>query len=312
MTSPSPTALRCALYGLPVIALAGCPIEERDLNYGVAVTSGSASRLANGSGGDGENAGGNGTVSQGGERETPAGAPAISGAGGSAPGGSATSQAGETNISGSSTTAGSTGNASGAGGGSAGTSTTGGSAGASTDPDTGPCGDMDHNGVQDCEETLAENATFDVGVEKWSADPGVTQAWQPDDARGANGSGSLSVKFTSAVGGPTWALAAAGQCVSAWADQTFEIGARTLIPEGQSGGRAEISLAFFGNDACAASFLGTATAVSSVRVGSWQTLHAGVKMPAGTRSVLVRLAAAKPGSQASFEAHFDDILLRQK
>jgi hypothetical protein len=35
-------------------------------------------------------------------------------------------------------------------------------------------------------------------------------------------------------------------------------------------------------------------------------------MPAGTRSVLVRLAASKPGSQVSLEVHFDDILFRKK
>jgi hypothetical protein len=55
--------------------------------------------------------------------------------------------------------------------------------------DAGACGDLDQNGVQDCDETVARNPRFDASAEDWLADPGVTQVWQAEDARGKAGSG---------------------------------------------------------------------------------------------------------------------------
>jgi hypothetical protein len=136
--------------------------------------------------------------------------------------------------------------------------------------------------------------------------------WKSDDARGTHGSGSLSLTFTTATTNPGWATGAASQCLPAWGEKQFELGARAFIPTGQGGGTAQVSLAMFGNDDCAGSFMGTTAPALSTQAGSWQVLHSSVTLPAGTRSVLVRLALAKPGTQASLQANFDDVLFREK
>jgi hypothetical protein len=196
-------------------------------------------------------------------------------------------------------------------GGSAGNVAAGGNGGANVMPDVGPCGDADHDGVQDCKETLAQNATFDSDIKGWSPDYNVVQTWISDDAWQQPSSGSLSLKFTTAGGGQGWTAAAVSQCLVGWADQEFELGAHVFIVDGQDG-TAQISLAMFGNDDSAGSYLGATAPAVAAATGSWQPLNTSVKLASGTRSVLVRLAAAKPGSQASFEVHFDDVLLRHK
>ena len=70
--------------------------------------------------------------------------------------------------------------------------------------------------------------------------------------------------------------------------------------------------ALIGNDDCAGRFLGSTTPVLTALAGTWQALRSSAKLAAGTRSVMVRLALAKPGTQPSLEARFDDILLREK
>jgi hypothetical protein len=178
--------------------------------------------------------------------------------------------------------------------------------------DAGACGDLDQNGVQDCDETVARNPRFDASAEDWLADPGVTQVWQAEDARGKAGSGSLAITFTTPGGSTGWALAAAGQCLPAWGEDTYEVGARAQVASGQSGGQAELDVAFFGNDGCLGSLLGSKALSPVTRTGVWQPLKGSLELPAGTRSVLLRLAAAKPGAQPSLEVHFDDVLFRKK
>jgi hypothetical protein len=322
MSSPLSPRLRRTLWCVPVLAAAACSVDaQRDLAYGVGMTSGSASSLTEGGrendGGSGES--GHAGLATGGAPDDAGGAGGRSGVVAGAPGSDAGAPAsgapGSSGSAGSNAASGSGGGAghavagnggSGAGGTSAGSSGTGGK------PDDSRCGDLDQNGVQDCEETLAKNAAFDANVEQWVADPGVTKAWRLDEARDGMPSGGLSVTFTSSGGSSGWALGAVGQCLPAWTDDVFEVGARCLVPGDQGGGSAQVSLAIFAEDDCKGSLLESKTPVLSTQIGSWRALHSSVKMPAGTRSVLVRLAAAKPGPQASLEVHFDDILFRKK
>lgn len=198
-------------------------------------------------------------------------------------------------------------------GGSGGAVGSGGSAGSGgTSIDVGPCGDLDQNGVQDCEETLTQNSRFDTTAQSWLADPSVTSTWRAEDARGSSGSGSLGINFATSGGDSTWGLAAASQCQPAWSDDFFVVGARLMIPQGQAGGRAQLELAFFDNDNCKGTVLSSKTAAFSAEQGVWQALSKTVQIPAGTRSVMLRLAAAKPGTQASLEVRFDDVLFRKK
>jgi hypothetical protein len=325
MPSPLPSALRrtlcCAFPGLLFVA---CSVdEERGLSYGVvsggasigSVAAGEAGMSGSANGGDGGagtasggapdpgSAGassGSSSVGNAGKPGTEGGAPSVPGSSNAGTSGSGVSTGGNAANGGTS-----------GGGASGGVAAGGGSAGTGGKPDDGPCGDIDQNAVQDCQETVAKNAAFDANADDWLADPGVTKDWKPEDARGKT-SGSVSVTFSTAAANPGWALAAVGQCLPAWGEQEFEVGARSFIPNGQSAGNAQLSLASFGEDDCKGSFLDSATPAMSAQTGSWQALHGSAKLPAGARSVLVRLAASKPGTQASLEVRFDDILFRRK
>lgn len=313
MSSPLSPRLRRTLWRVSVLAVVSCSVDEqRQLSYGVGMTSGSASSLTEGGS---ENDGGSGQSGHAGVAA--GGAPDGGSSGGDngalagGPGSDAGAPAGGAGSSGSvgvggSVVAGNGGSGGGAGGTSAGASGTGGQ------PDDSRCGDLDQNSVQDCEETLAKNAAFDTNVDQWFADPGVTKTWRLDEARDGMPSGGLSVTFTTGGASSGWALGAVGQCLPAWTDDVFEVGARCLVPGDQGGGSAQVSLAIFAEDDCKGSLLESKTPVLSAHIGSWRALHGSVKMPAGTRSVLVRLAAAKPGPQPSLEVHFDDILFRKK
>jgi hypothetical protein len=289
-------------WSAPFVIAAGCAVDEqRDLSYGVGVSSGSASSLTEAAGEGGGGSAGSGDA---GDRAIKVGETPDNSRPGTASGGSGS---GSANVSGSANA----GNTSLGGSATNGGGSSGGFAGSGGMVDDGPCGDIDQNGVQDCQETLVTNATFDANADAWVADFGVNKLWQATDARGKV-SGSVSLTFATSNGGAGWVLAAIGQCLPAWSEQEFEVGGRSFIPAAQSGGRAEISLATFGEDGCQGSFLQSVVPALSAQAGSWQPLHGSAKMPAGTRSVLVRLAAAKPGSQASLEAQFDDILFRKK
>jgi hypothetical protein len=338
MTMTLSAKTRRALAFLPVLLLTGCPVEDRSLDYG-ALSAGSSRGVTyqgddGGAGGEGggkdfdsagqpsdsdggaalvggtgNRAGGNATTggitTSGGTTTTGGIAPS----GGTSPLGGASTTGGAATTGGVASTAGAA-NISGAANG--GTSGSAGSAGTGGKPDDGPCGDIDQNGVQDCQETVAKNPTFDADANSWDAELNLTEVWKSDDARGTHGSGSLSVTFTTGTASPSWASSAASQCLPAWGETEFELGARAYIPAGQAGGNAQISLAIFGNDDCAGSFMGTTTPALSAEVGSWQVLHSSVKLPAGARSVLVRLITSKPGSQASLQVSFDDVLFREK
>jgi hypothetical protein len=299
---------------VPLLLLASCQTDPRELKFGIA--QGSSSPPAAGTGGGGA---GSPPIADAGEPALPTGgttslAGANSGGepssagGGDDAGGEGPSPAGSS--SGGAAGAGVGGAPAGVGGGGTGGGGEGGSGGGSTD--AGPCGDLDQNGVQDCDETVVLNSRFDTNAASWLAEPSVAQVWRAEDARGASSSGALGLTFTTAGNGDSsWGLAAASQCHAAWSDETFVAGARVMVPQGQAGGRAQLELAFFDNDGCQGTVLTSQTAVFSSQPGAWQALHQTVQTPPGTRSVLLRLAAAKPSTQASLEVRFDDVLFRK-
>lgn len=301
-----------AAWCLPLLLLAGCPTDPRELEFGAG--HGSSNGLGPPTAGRAGAGAGSPPLADAGEASVPTGGTSpVAGAGGggvpSAPVGG-DDAGGEPPVTGGSLSGGSAGATGGggatAGGGGAAGGGSGGTGGGSLDG--GPCGDLDQNGVQDCDETVALNARFDSTATSWLADPGVTQVWRAEDARGSATSGALGVTFTTSGTTSSWALAAAGQCQAAWSDDTFVVGARVLVPQGQAGGRGQLELAYFDNDGCTGTVLSSQTAAFSSQVGAWQALHKKVTAPPGTRSLLLRLAAVKPGMQPSLEVRFDDVL----
>lgn len=180
------------------------------------------------------------------------------------------------------------------------------------DPEPGnfPCGNLNRNAVDDCQETLAQNSRFDSGALEWSSESGLLQAWQAEDARGKVGSGSLLLSNTNVVAQGTGNTGIASfQCFSAWTGDELELGARVRIAPGQGTGEAGLNLLFFGADGCSGPLLGGQDVALTSETGKWVVVRSRTKIPAGTRSARVRLMVAKPFPQASLEAQFDDVLV---
>jgi hypothetical protein len=308
------TALLRTGYVLSLV-LTGCPTDPRELEFGSA--QGNADSPGPPAAGTGGAEAGAAPIADAGEPALPTGGTTSAG-GTNSTGGSTSPSAGEASggesPSQSGSSSGGTTNSGGGGAASSGGTSSGGGAGGSAGgpADSGPCGDLDLNGVQDCDETIANNARFDTSAASWVAEPSVTQLWRTEDARGVAGSGALGLTFTTTGnGGNAWGLAAASQCQAAWSEDTLVVGARVMVPQGQAGGRAQMELAFFDNDGCTGTVLSSQTAALSSATGAWQPLHKKVQVPPGTRSALLRLAAVKPGTQASLEVRFDDVLFRK-
>lgn len=312
-------------------ALSGCSGDERGLSFelgtsqqastaGRGGSAGTGGKNSAGSGGNhagssgSHDGGASGSKSDGdaGDTGTAGTDSAEGGSAGSSPTGG--TQGAGTDSGGSAGMAGggSGGNAgSGGGGGGGGSAGDGGSGGA---PFESPCGDLNDNRVDDCSETLLQNSRFDSAVTGWQPEGSLQQAWATTNARPTTGSGSLSLVNGSYIAGSA-VVAGQGsdQCLLAWGDDTYELGARMLIKETQASVSAAVDLVFYGSDGCQGTVLGGKTAARTEVVGSWQAARGIVKIPAGTRSVNVRLTISKPlGLQASVEALFDDVLAVKK
>jgi hypothetical protein len=182
------------------------------------------------------------------------------------------------------------------------------------DPEPGnfPCGNLNRNAVDDCQETLVGNSRFDTSASSWANEGAsvLTETWKQEDARGNAGSGSLLLANTNVIANGTGTTGvAAYQCITAWTGDSFEVGARVRVASGQGEGEAGVNLMFFGGDACAGQLLGGENVAFTSKTDQWSVVKNTSQIPAGTRSMRVRLMVSKPFSQASFEAQFDDVLV---
>jgi hypothetical protein len=291
-----PSVIACA-----VLCGASCGIDDRSLIAGFPVGAAATS------GGNGEDDGGAGTD----EASAGAGGDESRAVGGAPVGGEGPGVAGDPGQGGD-LLSGSSGQGGGGPSGSAGMAGSGGAGGSGGIADDGPCGDLDRNGVQDCEETLVQNARFDQSVDEWTAELNMLQSWSNTDARGLASSGSLKLRNERSSTSAGYTLAGAGQCLFAWTAETYELGARAFIDPESGDGRAVINLLIYGNDGCTGTLLGSVTPAFLAEKGAWQVMHSAIKMPAGTRSVYLRLAVEKPLSEPPVEALFDDVLFRKK
>lgn len=309
--APSRGRRLALLFALASWSFVGCNADERSLSYELAAASRSGSGGLTGAAASAPNAGGTGgDGGDGGRTEAGGGSSGdanMAGVGTDPEGGS-TSIAGSAGaLAGSSQMAGN--DAGGSGGATAGS----GAGGAAGEPFTSPCGDLNQNRVDDCEETLVQNSRFDTAASDWTPTGLLQQRWEANDARGAASSGSLFISNTNLIAGVTGnTTLGTGQCLAAWGGQSFEVGARAFIEDGQGAGRAEINLLIFGQDDCGGTVLDGRTPAATETVGSWQVMTGTVKIPPASRSMAVRLVATKPLAQPSFEVLFDDVLVREK
>jgi hypothetical protein len=277
--------------------LAGCPVDERTLKYGaktsssgsggVSGTSGSSGSSEVGEAGSPIGGGGEPTVGEGGAGHAamPSGGTGgnSGGRGGAGSGGTGPDPGGE-----------------------------GGAAGIGPDLGAGGCGDMDQNDVQDCDETLVDNWRFDSDVVGWRAETTVTQQWDARNARNNQQSGAVAVTNSTVAQAAGVIEGGSEQCRPALGNVKYRVAARTLIPGGQGEGSARLSVWFYGADDCADYLLESAGPPAATGTDAWLLLQGLHKAPPATRSMRVRLVVAKPFSQMSFNALFDDILVREQ
>lgn len=176
-----------------------------------------------------------------------------------------------------------------------------------------PCGDLNVDGIDDCVQTLVQNSRFDASATGWSAEPSLTQAWDPSNASGKAGSGSLSlnngVPPIQAVG----AIAVGSrQCIPAAPDTTYELAVRVKLQTDQTAGSAAINLWLFDDVECQGNMIGGSAPISGGVPGKWTELRGTFWVPGGARSMYVRLLAIKPFTQPSLAVFVDDVLVLKK
>jgi hypothetical protein len=182
-------------------------------------------------------------------------------------------------------------------------------------PTVDGCADLDMNGVADCQETIVTNPDFKQDTSAWSAETDTTLTWDPSDAIGDASSGSALVASQGVIDADASgaALRAASQCVPVASKQLVTAYANALVDTGQDAdGHAEIDVFFFDGSSCQGTFTGSFSTPQPLDAapGSWITLHAGSVAGNTVKSALVKLAISKPFRAASFQASFDNVLIK--
>lgn len=289
--------LRLLVIAMSSSVAVACPVDERALQpiQVVPTTGGSSGNNASGAG----EAGASGDAGQGdgGAEAGGGGTSGSSASGGSANAGSA-GKGGSSGSGGSSSPAG--GNAGKAG--SAGVCGTGGV------PEQ-PCPDLDVNGVLDCEETLAQNATFDANADAWQADPSVATGWENADAHDNEDSGALALENQNEDDRDGGTILGVRQCLEATAGVFYRVAVEVSVPETAPATQGGFQLIVYDEPACAGSIV---TSVSSnlVRGSGWNATELTYPAPAETQSIALRLISAKPYREPPVEILFDNVLVR--
>jgi hypothetical protein len=178
-------------------------------------------------------------------------------------------------------------------------------------------------------ETLVDNPGFTKNVAGWTAeDLSISEGWVQEDAARAAGSGSIVVTNTNysnddAAKGGT-APGGARQCIPIDGNASYDFAADIYIPAGQGQGFkgdgfpgsyesfADLSAFFYPDAACAQQSEGKSFSSGAVQVASeWVHVAGSATSPKDAQSMAVRLATGKPFPQYTFEAQFDNILIRK-
>jgi len=160
-------------------------------------------------------------------------------------------------------------------------------------------------------------------VAGWTAeDVGLSEGWLNVDANGDRGSGSLVVtnlnfkSDDSAKGGT--AGGGARQCISVISGMTYDLAADIFIPSGQGMGFqgdytsvAALSVFFYPDAACALQTEGNFTSDAVQDNNEWVHVEGSTTAPKDAQAMAVRLATLKPFRQYTFEAHFDNVFVRE-
>jgi hypothetical protein len=174
-------------------------------------------------------------------------------------------------------------------------------------------------------ETLVKNAGFGSNVASWSAEPlGISEGWLNADAKDDPDSGSLVVMNLNYKEDPEAATGTNGggarQCVPVTAGQTYDLAADVFIPSGQGAGfqgmqytaAATLSAFYYEEGACAGRSTSNFTSTPVDKTDEWVHVEGSSTAPKESQSMAVRLATLKAFRQVMFEAHFDNVLVRER
>lgn len=168
-------------------------------------------------------------------------------------------------------------------------------------------------------ETLVSNPGFARDTSNWKAeDATVTMAWATEDAADHEHSGSLSVLNSLYGAADGVASRAAAQCLPTQPGRAYGFGLDVFVPEGQGEGlngadyqaSAGLSVIFYTSLHCDEFTLASATSELLEDSGHWAHLEGRAVAPQGAKSMLIRLVTFKNFQEYSFEARFDNVLVR--
>jgi len=175
--------------------------------------------------------------------------------------------------------------------------------------------DLDTNKIADFRETSVKNPDFERDVAAWLPGIETTVEWNEQNAAGDLPSGSALVASVGIIdpNGAAVALRAVQQCIPISGSKLVIVYANAWVDPGQDEqGRAELDVAFFDSEDCSGSLSTTFSTPQPLAggVGSWLTLKAGSVSGASTKSAQIKLALLKPFRAESFQARFDNVLVK--
>jgi hypothetical protein len=192
------------------------------------------------------------------------------------------------------------------------------------------------DGVQAGCDTLVSNPGFTKDVSGWSAeDSSVTMNWTENDAASNKASGSLSVVNTLSGAADGIAARGASQCLPTAKGKAYGFAGDMFIPDGQGAGldggvdggdsgldasintgvydaTAGLSVIFYTSDQCDGYTLANATSTLADIPGSWVHREGHAVAPDGANSMSVRLVTFKNFREFTFQAWFDNVLVKEE
>jgi hypothetical protein len=168
-------------------------------------------------------------------------------------------------------------------------------------------------------ETVVSNPGFDKSFMGWAPEMiTVLLGWNNTDAMASDDSGTLIVEntqFSEDSKFPGEFILGARQCAPAVENAVYDVLADVFILEQETRGRAGVSVFFYKTPDCNAGMGGTDLSFTSElfkEQGEWLTVGGRFVVPAGVKSMEVRLIAAKTFPERSFQVLFDNVLVQEK
>lgn len=173
-------------------------------------------------------------------------------------------------------------------------------------------------------ETLVKNPGFASNVASWTAEPqAISEGWLNMDATDDPHSGSMVVMNLNykvdveAKNGTNGG--AARQCLPVTSGTSYDLAVDVFIPMGQGAGFegqytsvATLSVFYYEGADCAGRTISNFTSAPVATTDEWVHVEGSTTAPKESLSMAVRLATLKPFRQVMFEAHFDNVFVKER